>query len=139
MKKILTLIIMFFTIALTGCSSEAERTLIGTAQFDWHVPIHTFDVTVHVTLKGDKITNVRLNEASYFETGDYDEWCNGQEIYLEQYVGLTVSQVLDFEIVGEATDKIYVGHLVGDVYVVTGATASSLAVAKAIMNAMTKY
>lgn len=146
MKKLLLIVLLVLTTSLTACNNEevstdnqVERTITGVAAFQWHIPITTFNVTVHVTFKGDTITEVRINEASFYETGDYDIWVQNQDTYLAQYVGLTVEQVKSFEIIGEATDKIYVGELIGDVYVVTGASATSLAVAKAVMNAVSKY
>lgn len=145
MKKLLVAILFVLSAAsLTGCAEE--RTLTGQDTFSWHIPVTTFDVVVSVSLKGDKITEVTVNPASFADTGDYPSWELFKDDFLAQFVGMTVEEVLAIEIYGPVDtgelDYVFkddVGSVSGEIDVVATASASSIAVLKAIQNALSKY
>lgn len=145
-KLIVAVLLVISSFSLGGCEDNTEldsydRVLTGMATFDWHIPVNTFDVIVEVKLSKDVIYSVEINEACYAETGDYGIWTLCVDDFLDQFVGLKVSEVSSFVINApvDPTNKDDVGSLTGSVDVIATATASSLAVVKAILNAVEKY
>lgn len=143
MKKIF--IALSLLLVLVSCSNKEvknepeTRTLTGLATLTWHGN-ETFNCVVKVTLTGEVIAKVEVQEGSYVNTGieTFRLWEENKEDYLASFVGKTVAEISDLE----ANDPIDVnnhydgGSINGCIEAIAGATASSTVVAKAVKDAV---
>lgn len=125
--------------AMAGCAEKTE-TFTGEYKYAnaW-TPSKYYGVKVEVTVKGDKISEVKLVDCDYTVVtstwGDSGKWTNGIEGLLGQYVGKTVDEVKKIEVKKEAngqpSDKQELGGLL-----ITGATQGSGRLLLAVQNAL---
>ncbi|MCX4286768.1 MAG: hypothetical protein OSJ68_05710, partial [Clostridia bacterium] len=104
---------------MTGCNEKTE-TFTGEYKYAnaW-TPSKYYGVKVEVTVKGNKISEVKLVDCDYTVVTDtWDEngkWINGIEGLLGQYVGKTVDAVkaikVSTEANGQPSDKQELGGL----------------------------
>ena len=111
------------TDAETTIAGEVMVTGIGTMV--WHVDT-TFTAVVDVTISGDKIESIALRSSSVVSTDAFTGWRDNRESYLAQYNGISLDSIRNLEVHG-STD------------VTEGATASSVVIAMAVKDAVSKY
>ena len=150
MKKII-LIIFISLLTLVSCSNKQEDNdktnndvtnndiYIGSSTLTWHGN-ETFNCVVEVTIKNNVIEKVEIREGSYIHTGveTFRIWDENKEKYLSSYVGKTLEEIEELKTMDplDPTDHYDGGSIEGCIDAISGATASSTVVAKAIKNAV---
>ena len=126
------------TDAETTTAGEVIVTGIGTMV--WHVDT-TFTAVVDVTISGDKIESIALRSSSVVSTDAFTGWRDNRESYLAQYNGISLDSIRNLEVHGstDVTDHHNVGEINGDIDAIAGATASSVVIAMAVKDAVSKY
>lgn len=125
----------------TSASSEAEAVVVkGIGELTWHFDV-TFLCLANVTIKEDIILKVEISDASEVTTDAFTGYLDGKEAYLNQYVNKTVQQIIDLKISDpkDVTNHYDGGSIDGCIDVITGASASSTVIAKAVKDACLKY
>ena len=101
----------------------------------------TFTAVVDVTISGDKIESIALRSSSVVSTDAFTGWRDNRESYLAQYNGISLDSIRNLEVHGstDVTDHHNVGEINGDIDAIAGATASSVVIAMAVKDAVSKY
>ncbi len=142
---LLALVMVFSVVALTACATEATYT--GECSYEKYG--NTYGVKVDVTVKGDKITAIKLytdEETGWHRTtstweansenGDlgYTATEAAYPAYINKFIGKTVTEINAIDATATA-DAQTVGTAA---YNITGATQSSARIIVAIQNALSK-
>ena len=124
----------------TAAPTEAvEQTLTGTGTMTWHGNVK-FCVVADVTVKGDVIQNVSLRDSSLVTTDAFTGWVDNRDEFLGRFVGVPADEILAMEALSpdDSNDHEDGGSVSGGVDGITGATASSNVVVRAIQDALSK-
>ena len=121
-------------------TTSGEVTVTGIGTMVWHVDT-TFTAVVDVTISGDKIESIALRSSSVVSTDAFTGWRDNRESYLSQYNGISLDSIRNLEVHGstDVTDHHNVGEINGDIDAIAGATASSVVIAMAVKDAVSKY
>ena len=138
MKKILVLmlalVMVFAVCSLTACG---EKTYTGEVTYTaWGTP---YGAKVDVTVKGDKVTAVKLytdEESGYVRTSpSWEGFATTEAAYEEfvnKFVGMTVADVLAIEATATAEGQ----TVTTEGWSITGATQSAARIIVAVQNAL---
>ena len=121
-------------------TTAGEMMVTGIGTMVWHVDT-TFTAVVDVTISGDKIESIALRSSSVVSTDAFTGWRDNRESYLAQYNGISLDSIRNLEVHGstDVTDHHNVGEINGDIDAIAGATASSVVIAMAVKDAVSKY
>lgn len=137
MKKVLVIFILLFT--LVGCGTEESKTEVGRASLSWHGGDANFEAIVEVTVLDKVITDVVLRDSSIVDIQPFDKWEDNYEYFLTTFIGMSLEEISNISLSEEPTDYHYTGSTVDGIDIITGASASSRVVIKAVQDACSKF
>ena len=120
-------------------TEPVEQTLTGTGTLTWHGSVK-FCVVADVTVKEDIIQSVALRDSSYVTTDAFTGWVDNRDAFLARFEGKSAADILAMEALSpdDTGDHEDGGTVSGAVDGITGATASSNAVVRAVQDALSK-